>query len=333
MRPRGVRMSFLAIFLFAIGLSSCDKPSYHQPEERFVFVAANINLPYWQEARAGLTDAAAALGVKTDFTGPVAYTPNEELNAFQKAVAEKPSGIMLSATKPELFTTAINGAIAQGIPVICIDADVPGSRRILFVGTDNFRAGMESGRRMGEILHGQGRIVVIAIPGQLNLDERERGVNEALKKYPGVTIVQTIDDRGDPRIANDQISALLQAKAKFDGIICLEASGGSGAAEALHRMNLSAKIPIVAFDNDPETLDWIDRGAITATITQKPYVMSYYGLKFLDDLHHNAVHQFTDWRTALAPPTPTSVDTGTVVVDKNNLKFYREALAAHPEPR
>jgi ABC-type sugar transport system substrate-binding protein len=63
-----------------------------------------------------LTDAAAALGVKTDFTGPVAYTPNEELNAFQKAVAQKPSRIMLSATKPELFTTAINGAIAQGIP-------------------------------------------------------------------------------------------------------------------------------------------------------------------------------------------------------------------------
>jgi hypothetical protein len=60
--------------------------------------------------------------------------------------------------------------------------------------------------------------------------------------------------------------------------------------------------------------------------------MSYYGLKFLDDLHHNAVHQFKDWRTALAAPTPTSVDTGTVTVDKNNLSTYREALTAHPKP-
>jgi ribose transport system substrate-binding protein len=330
MRSHRVGTSFLAIFLLPAALASCGKPPYHQPEEHFVFIAANINLPYWQEAQAGLTDAGAALGVKTDFTGPASYAPDEELHMFQKAVTEKPSGILLSAAKPDLFTAAINGAIAQGIPVICVDADVPGSRRILFVGTDNVRAGMESGKLMGEILHGQGRIVVIAIPGQLNLDERERGVNEALKKYSGIKVVQTIDDRGDPRIANDQISGLLQAKAKFDGIICLEASGGSGAAEALHRLN--AKIPIVAFDNDPETLDWIDRGAITATITQKPYVMSYYGLKFLDDLHHNAVHQFKDWHTALAPPMPTFVDTGTVVVDKRNLKVYREALAAHPKP-
>jgi hypothetical protein len=29
---------------------------------------------------------------------------------------------------------------------------------------------------------------------------------------------------------------------------------------------------------------------------------------------------------------PTSVDTGTVIVDKSNLKLYREALAAHPKP-
>jgi len=29
---------------------------------------------------------------------------------------------------------------------------------------------------------------------------------------------------------------------------------------------------------------------------------------------------------------PTSVDTGTVVVDKSNLQLYRETLTAHPKP-
>jgi ribose transport system substrate-binding protein len=163
------------------------------------------------------------------------------------------------------------------------------------------------------------------------MDDRLAGVADALKNFPALKLTKILDDKGDARSAFDQVSALLQKKEKVDGIICLEATGGSGAAEALHRLNMEGKLPIVAFDNDPETLDWIDRGVISATITQKPYVMSYYGLKFLDDLHHNAVHQFTDWRTALAAPTPTSVDTGTVMVDKNNLKTYREGLAAHPK--
>jgi len=145
-------------------------------------------------------------------------------------------------------------------------------------------------------------------------------------------LTEILDDKGDARTAFDEVSALIQKKEKVDGIICLEASGGSGAAEALHRLNMEGKLPIVAFDDDPETLDWIERGAIAATIAQKPYVMSYYGLKFLDDLHHNAVHQFKDWRTALAPPVPVFVDTGTVTVDKNNLKMYREGLPIRAKP-
>jgi ribose transport system substrate-binding protein len=320
---------FAAASLALFGLAACA-PEYHDKEERYVFVASNINLPYWQEAQAGLTDAAKQMGVKAELVGPEKFDPVGQLAALEQAVASKPAGILISVTKPDLLQNAINGAIAQGIPVITVDSDAPNSKRVMFVGTDNVRAGGESAKRMADILKGQGQVVIISVPGQLNMDQRLEGVNETLKKYPGIKIVQTIDDKGDPRVANDNVSALLKGKAKIDGIICLEASGASGAAEALHR--LDAKIPIVGFDKDPETLDWIDRDGITATVTQKPYVMAYYALKFADDLHHNAVHDFKDWRTAPAPPMPTFVDTGTAIVDKNNLKAFRDALAAHPKP-
>lgn len=321
----------LFLILLTGFLASCQPP-YHEKEERYFFVAFNTGLPYWQEAEAGLTDSAKQLGVKAELVGPANFSPDEELKAFQQAVAQKPAGILLSASNPDLFKGPINAAIQQGIPVVCVDADVPVSSRVLFVGTDNFRAGQESGRRMAELLVGKGNVAVITIPGQFNLDERVRGVTEALKKFPAIKIVKTIDDKGDSRIAYDAISALLQSKDKPDGIIGLEASGGAGAADALHRVDLTGKIPIVAFDKDPETLEWIQRSAITATVVQKPYVMSYYGLKFADDLHHNAVHDFKDWRTAPASPLPAWVDTGTAIVDKNNLAIFREALAAHPRP-
>jgi ribose transport system substrate-binding protein len=313
--------------LLAVGIfSSCQKP-FHEETERYIFIAANTSLPYWQEAKAGFMDAARGLGVKAQFTGPDTYSPQEELEAFQKAVDKHPSGIAISAARPEVFKAAIDAAVKSGIPVICVDSDAPESHRILFVGTDNYQAGLISGKRIAELLHGKGQVVLITIPGQLNLDERVRGLSEALKQSAGVKISRTLDDKGDPRLAYDQISALVDAKEKFDGIVCVEASGGPGAAEALHRLNLGGKIPIVAMDKTPETLDFIAEGVIAATVSQKPYTMAFYGLRFLDDLHHNIVHEFKDWQTAPVPPLPTRVDTGTAVIDASNLAAFRAAEA------
>ena len=331
MRRHGATLVSVLILFVAALIGSCAKP-YHEENERYVFVATNIELPYWRNAEAGFLEAAKALGVKAELIGPTGYQPNAELGVFRQLLEQGPAGICVSAGRPEIFRAEIDKAIAQGIPVICVDSDVPGSKRVLYIGTDNVNAGRESLRRMATHLSNKGSIAVLTIQGQHNLDDRVAGVVDALKNFPGLKVTKILDDKGDVRSAFDQVSELLQKKEKIDGIICLEATGGSGAAEALHRLNMEGKLPIVAFDDDPETLDWIERGVIAATIAQKPYVMSYYGLKLLDDLHHNAVHQFIDWRTALAPPMPAFVDTGTVVVDKNNLKIYREGLPAHAKP-
>lgn len=321
----------LSVILLSGLLESC-RPPYHSEDEHYLFVTFSTNLPYWKEAEAGLTDAASQMGIKAEVTGPATYSPDDQLKAFQQAVAEKPSGILVSASNPDLFKGPIDAAIQQGIPVICVDADSPNSHRVSFIGTDNFRAGQGIGKSMAQILKGKGNVVVITVPGQFNLDERLRGVTDAWKAFPGIKVIKTIDDKSDPNAAYDAVTDVLRSKDKPDGIVCLEAVGGGGAADALYRINLTGKIPIVAFDKDPETLDWIQRGGITETVAQKPYVMGYYGLKFLDDLHHNAVHEFKDWRAAPESPLPAWVDTGTAIVDKNNLAAFREALAEHPRP-
>lgn len=321
----------LAVAIVALVLAACQEP-YHQKEEQYYFITANVNLPYWQEAQAGLMDAAKEMGVKAEMDGPTTLSPQEEVESFQKAVALKPAGILVSVSNDDLFRGPIDAAIALGIPVIAVDADAPNSKRVLFVGTDNFRAGQESGRRMISILKGQGQVVIVTIPGQPNLDERVRGVNDVFQKSPGMKVIQTIDDKGDSRNAYDGISALMAKKTKVDGVLCLEASGGPGVADAMHRVDMDGKIAIVSFDHDPETVNWIQRGGINATVIQKPYIMAYYGLKFADDLHHNVVHYFKDWRTAPTAPLPAWVDTGTAIVDKNNLASFQDAFAAHPKP-
>lgn len=307
--------------------ASCSKP-YHQPNERYVMIASNINLPYWEEAEAGFKDAASWLGVKEEVDGPASYDPKAELDAFQKAVASHPTGILVSPALPDMFNSAINAAVDEGIPVITIDSDAPASHRIMFIGTDNVRAGGECAKHLAELLHGAGSIVIVAIPGQLNQQERLQGAQQVLAGYPKIKILETFDDQGKPERANDEISRLIADKKPVDGILCLEASGGPGAAEVMHRLGLNGKVQIVAFDKNPETLEWISEGVIAGTIAQKPYTMSYYGLKFLDDLHHNAAHEFKNWRTSPVSPLPSIVDTGTAWVDQSNVGAFKAALAS-----
>jgi ribose transport system substrate-binding protein len=328
MTRRGTMAARVVVFAGTALIGACSEPS-HDRNEHYVFVATNVNLPYWKEAEAGFLDGAKTLGVTAELTGPASYSPNAELQAFRQAVESQPAGICLSAARPELFQADIDKAIAQGIPVICVDSDVPNSKRVTYIGTDNFKAGRESLRRMAPLVQSKGNIAVITIEGQRNLDDRVAGVADALANFPALKLTKIMDGKGDAKSAFDQVSELIQKKENIVGIICLEATGGAGAADAVHRFNMEGKLPIVAFDNDPETLNWIDKGAIAVTITQKPYVMSYYALKFLDDLHHNAVHQFKDWRIGPGAPMPTSMDTGTVVIDKSNLQLYRDSLPSH----
>src|SRR5258708_24515490 len=48
MRRHGAMLVFAFIFVGAALVASCAKP-YHEENERYVFVATNINLPYCQE--------------------------------------------------------------------------------------------------------------------------------------------------------------------------------------------------------------------------------------------------------------------------------------------
>ena len=171
MRRHRITLVSILVFVGAALIVSCAK-AYHEENERYVFVATNINLPYWQEAQAGFLDAAKALGVKGELIGPTGYAPNAELGMFRQIVEQHPAGICLSAARPEIFQADIDKAVAEGIPVICVDADVPDSKRVLYIGTDNFKAGRESLKRMAALVQNKGSIAVITIPGQRNLDDR-----------------------------------------------------------------------------------------------------------------------------------------------------------------
>ena len=311
-------------------LLSCSFPgcsqSPHSPEERYFLISTNIQIPYWQAAGAGFSRAGSQLKVRTEFAGPNSYDEKAQLAEFQKAVRQKASGILVSPADPVLMKPDIDAAIAAGIPVITFDSDSPGSRRLLFVGTNNYQAGVMGGEIAVKQLTGKGDVMVFTMPNQANLKERLEGYKSVFASHPQIKIVDVIDVHGDPRIAFDKTMEVIEkGTPKVDAFVCLEAQSGKEVAEVLHRKGAKGKV-VVAMDTDEETLEWIRQGVIVATIAQKPFTMAFFGLKMLDDLHH----QQTSTRGSPAAQDPFAilprfVDTGATLVDKSNVDDFVKA--------
>jgi len=150
------RLSTLLILATMLLMFGCGR---HDSDEKYFLIATNVQLPYWQEAKSGLMTASEQLRVKAKFVGPDSYDPKGELKAFQDAVAQKPSGILISVADPAVLMFDINKAISAGIPVITIDSDAPVSKRLFFVGTNNYQAGLVGGKRLAEELKDKGNVV------------------------------------------------------------------------------------------------------------------------------------------------------------------------------
>lgn len=315
------RWHFSLLPVLLLPLVNCSS-SPHSPEEKYVLVASNIKVPYWQQAFAGLNQAANEIGVKAELVGPDTYNPKEQHDWFRDALKKKPTGIMVSASDPKLLKDDIDAAIAQGIPVIAVDADAHESNRLLFIGTDNYKAGVMGAKVAAAKLGGKGNVVVFTNPGQQNLDDRLRGYKDTFASHPGIQITEVVDIKGDPRVVFDKTMDIVEKNAKVDGIVCLLSIAGPEVAEVLARKNVTGKV-VIAMDTDQRTLDGIQKGQITATVAQKPFTMAFVGLKMLDDLHH---HPPKSLSAKLADdsnsPIPTFVDTGATLVDSGNVQAF-----------
>ena len=308
----------------AVSLAGCAR---HSSTEHYYLVAANIKLPYWQSASAGLDKIATQYDVHTELRGPDTFDPQAQVQEFRAVVALKPAGIMVSVVDPKLMVPEIDAALDAGIPVITVDSDAPTSRRLFFIGTNNREAGRLGGRALKERLHGAGNVVFFTNAGQPNLDERLGGYQDVLASAPDIHVKQVIDIQGQGTVAFDKTQQLVAGtgKDRVDAFVCLEASAGKEVGEVLRRGNLKDRV-LIAMDVDKDTLDLVKQGVIAATVAQKPYTMAYVGVEMLDTLHHNPLPSLAH-PYAVDPfsPIPAFVDTGSSLVDASNVDQYLQA--------
>ncbi len=322
-------MKTTALAMLGLGvafMSGCGER--HSTKEIYYLISADSALPYWQTAAAGFKQAAAQYKVTARVEGPDGHDPQAEAAALQKAISAKPAGILISVADAAVLQPEINAAVNAGIPVITMDSDAAGSRRLYFIGTNNLEAGRLGGRRVIQKLGGKGNVVFFTLSGQPNTDERLKGFKDVFASRPEIKIVDVVDIEADVRTAFDKTQEYmaLTGPKKIDAFVCLESASGKLVADAIKRSGGGREL--VAWDVSQDTLDGIKAGNIDATIAQKPFTMGYIGLKGLDEVFHAPPKQLNkDYSADSFAPYPTFVDTGTSLVDQSNVDLYIASAA------
>ncbi len=321
----------VALALAGLGVAfttGCDR---HSKKEVFYMVSSNMALPYWQTAAKGFNQAASKYMVTAKVVGPENYDPQAELTELQKAVAAKPAGILISVADVSVLGPEIDAAIAAGVPVITIDSDGVGTKRLFFIGTNNLDAGRLGGHRVIEQLGGAGNVVFFTIAGQPNMEERLKGFKDVLETRPNIHIVDVVDIKSDARAAFDKAQEMMTytGAKKINAFICLESASGKMVSDAVNRSNATDRM-VVAWDVNQDTLDGIKGGSINVTVAQKPFTMGYIGLRMLDQIFHDPPASLSkDYSQDAFSTMPEFVDTGTSLVDKRNVDAYIASAQAH----
>ena len=173
-------------------------------------------------------------------------------------------------------------------------------------------------------LQGKGNVIVYTMPEQANLKDRLHGYRDVFEAHPAIKIVETVDIKGDPRIAFDHTQEMVDKKTinAIDGFICLEAIACPEIADVLDRNKISGKV-VVAMDSDPRTLDGIKKDRIAGTIAQKPFTMGFVGVVTLDSTYHHPPSPLDKpWAQDPQSPIATFIDTGEMLVDKSNVDAF-----------
>lgn len=301
--------------LLLLSIAGCQR---HSHSDKYYLIAGNLKVPYWKTATAGFQQAATDYNVTAIVDGPDGEDAAAEADAFQKAVAAKPAGILVSVLDAARMQPAISSAVHSGVPVITIDSDAPDSGRLYFVGTNNYEAGHLGAQRLNQLLHGKGNVVFFTFPAQPNLVERLKGYQDTFNDHSGLKTVEVVNVGSDTSIAFDKVREYVSKTGadKIDAFVSLESVSAKDVTDALDRQHVTDRT-VIGMDVSPDTVDLINKGAVAATIAQKPWTMGYVGLKALAHVHEDDAKDMGS--TGAQSKLPVFVDTGTALVDKSNV--------------
>ena len=253
----------------------------------------------------GVAKAAEEDKVDAKFIGPVGSNADGQISEIETLMG-KMDGLAISSVSTDALAPLINRVLKAGIPVVTFNTDNPNSDRLAFAGQDLVQSGRAAGDLMAKVLDGKGKVLITTIDAaaQWSID-REKGAREALKKSPGITIVNTLNTGTDPQQIYSAIENAMLANPSVTGILSLECCSTPAAGTWVKRNNAAGRVKVVGFDLLDQTVQLVKDGDVAATIDQAPERQGFEAVDLLVKVLHGK--------------PISNVDTGVGIYTKDNI--------------
>jgi len=273
---------------------------------------------FWRSIHAGAEQAAQELTAAGDtvriiWKGPLREDDREQqVQVVEGFASQGVSGIVLAPLDNRALVRPVEEAKNAGVPTVIIDSGLESDQIVSFVATDNYKGGELCAERLGTLLGGKGKVLVLRYQeGSNSTEQREKGFLDKMKAaYPGITIVSSDQYAGATRETAKRASENLLNRfgADLNGIFTANESSTVGMLLALQDIAKAGKIRFVGFDASQTLLEAMRAKQLDGVAVQNPMKMGYLGVKtMVDHLKGKPVEKRID--TGVVLVTPESMDT------------------------
>lgn len=232
---------------------------------------------FWKAVELGAKDAGKVYDIEVNFIGPEKETEiSKQVNMMENAINKKVDLIALAALDANALFPVSKRAVDAKIPLVTFDSNVRGGIEKSFIATDNAAAAGQAAEFLASQIGGKGKVAIVAHnAGTSTAVEREKGFRDAMKKYPGITILNTQFSDGDKSKALAITTDLILANPDLVGIFATNEGAAVGAARAVEERKASDRVKLVGFDSSEDEIRYINNGVMKGLVTQNPYKMGY----------------------------------------------------------
>src|SRR6266498_1904537 len=298
-----VLLIFLAICV--IGCSHSAKNPSGSKQLTIAVIPKGTTHEFWKSIHAGSLTADRELStegaqVEVIWKGPLKEDDREQqIQVVEGFSSQGVNGIVLAPLDNRALVRPVEEAKRAGVPTVIIDSALQSNSIVSFVATDNRKGGVLAADRLGELLGGKGKVILLRYAeGSASTTDREEGfLSEMKQKYPGIELISTDQYAGATRDTAKRSSENLLNRFGDDvqGIFTPNESSTAGMLSALQDIGKAGKLMFVGFDTSQMFIDAMRAKQLHGIVVQNPFNMGYLGVRtMVENLQGKTVEKRID---------------------------------------